>query len=81
MYRAKTKLGQLENFISDFFFQLKLFFFLFTFLNQYALIRLKVALILQEKITKFELSHQKIVLNDCSSILEFFLVHISILVS
>ena len=41
-------------------------------------------LILQEKIAKFELSHQKKVLDECSSTLEFFLVkyvHISILVS
>ena len=37
-------------------------------------------LILQEKIAKFELSHQKKVLDECSSTLEFFLVkyvHIS----
>ena len=44
----------------------------------------KVTHILQEKIVKFELGHQKKVLDECSSTLEFFLVkylHISILVS
>ena len=44
----------------------------------------KVTYILQEKIVKFELGHQKKVLDECSSTLEFFLVkylHISILVS
>ena len=34
----------------------------------------KVTLILQEKIAKFELSDQKMVLDEHSSILEFFLV-------
>ena len=44
----------------------------------------KVTLILQEKITKFEQGHQKKLLDECSSTLEFFLVkdiYISILVS
>ena len=44
----------------------------------------KFTLILQEKIAKFDLSHQKKVLNECSLTLKFFLVkyvHISILVS
>ena len=34
----------------------------------------KVTLILQEKFVKFELSHQKKVLDKCNSTLEFFLV-------
>ena len=41
-------------------------------------------LTLQEKIAKFELSHQNKVLDECSSTLEFFLVkyvHIIILVN
>ena len=34
----------------------------------------KITIILQEKIAKFELSHQKKVLDECSSTLEFFIV-------
>ena len=49
-----------------------------------SLLDFEVTLILQEKIAKFGLGHQKKVSHECSSSLEFFLVkyvHISILVS
>ena len=74
-----------KNFIFDFFFQFKIvFIFFLRFLNIVCPDQIHFSLILQEKIAKFELSHQKKVLDECSSILEFFLVnnvHISILVS
>ena len=51
------------------------------FLNIVCLDQIQKSLILQEKTAKFELSHQKKVLDECSSTLGFFLVkyvHISI---
>ena len=42
--------------------------------------QIQKSFIIQEKIAKFELSHQKKVIDECSSTLEFFLlqyVHIS----
>ena len=53
------------------------------FLNRVRLDQIQKSLILQEKIAKFELSHQKKVLDECSSTLEFFPIkyeHISIFV-
>ena len=51
------------------------------FLNIACPNRIQKSLILQEKFAKFELSHQKGILDECSSTLEFFLgkyVHNSI---
>ena len=44
------------------------------FLNIICPNKIHISLILQEKIAKFELSHQKKVLDECSSTMEFFLV-------
>ena len=40
----------------------------------------KATFILQEKFAKFELGHPKIVLDGCSSILEYFLVNTCIFI-
>ena len=79
------KLRHLEKklFLTFFLIQISFVFFL-RFLNIICFDMIHFSLILQEKIAKFELSHQKKVLDECRSILEFFLViyvHISILVS
>ena len=75
-----------KNFTFDFFFSIEfVFVFFLRFLNIVCPDQNHFfTLTLQEKIAKFELSHQKKVLDECSSTLEFFLekyVHISILVS
>ena len=74
-----------KKYIFDLFLQLKIFLvFFFKFLNIVYLDQIQKSHILQEKIAKFKLGHQKKVLDECSSTLEFFLVkyiHVSILVS
>ena len=82
--KNKTRVAR-KKIIFDIFFKLK-FFCLLPFISKNNNFgpNSKVTLILQEKIAKFELSHQKKVLDECSSTLENFLVkyvHISILVS
>ena len=60
------------------------FVFFFMFLNIVCPDWIQKSLILKEKFTMFELTHQKKVLDECSSTLEFSLVkymHISNLVN
>ena len=84
--KGKNKIGAArKKIILNFFFPIEIFFvFFLRFLNIVYLDWIhRGTLILQEKIAKFELGHQKKVLDECSSTLEFFLVkfvHISIFV-
>ena len=69
------KLGQREKKIKiDFFFHLKIFCLL-SKVSKHSMSSpdSKMTLILQEKIAKFELIHQKKVLDEYCSTLEFFL--------
>ena len=69
----------------DFFFQLNFFcLLLYVSIHSASSLDSIITLILQEKVAKFELSHQKKVLDEYSSTLEFFFVnyvHILILIS